>query len=78
MDQSPSHHHRSARPMTNATSLATRGRMRPFTSGGIVGAPTGLPLLTPLEGIDLSDYERHTLRWLAGREDSTITVVAAL
>jgi hypothetical protein len=35
-------------------------------------------LLTPLEGIDLSDYERHTLRWLAGREDSTIAVVAAL
>jgi hypothetical protein len=35
-------------------------------------------LLTPLEGLDLSDYERHTLRWLAGREDSTIAVVAAL
>ena len=35
-------------------------------------------LLTPLEGINLSDYERHTLRWLAGREDATIAVVAAL
>ena len=35
-------------------------------------------LLTPLKGIDLSDYERHTLHWLAGREDSTIAVVAAL
>src|SRR3954447_6413052 len=35
-------------------------------------------LLTPLEGIDVSDYEWHTLRWLAGREDSTIAVVAAL
>jgi hypothetical protein len=35
-------------------------------------------LLTPLEGLDLSDYERHTLNWLSGREDSTIAVVAAL
>jgi hypothetical protein len=35
-------------------------------------------LLTPLAGIDLSDYERHTLQWLTGREDSTIAVVAAL
>ncbi len=35
-------------------------------------------LLTPLDGIDVSDYERHTLQWLTGREDSTIAVVAAL
>lgn len=35
-------------------------------------------LLTPLVGIDVSDYERHTLHWLSGREDSTIAVVAAL
>jgi hypothetical protein len=35
-------------------------------------------LLTPLEGIDVSDYERDTLQWLTGREDSTIAVVAAL
>jgi hypothetical protein len=35
-------------------------------------------LLTPLEGIDVSDYERQTLYWLTGREDSTIGVVAAL
>lgn len=35
-------------------------------------------LLTPLEGIDISDYEQHTLHWLTGREDSTIAVVAAL
>jgi hypothetical protein len=35
-------------------------------------------LLTPLAGIDLSDYERDTLQWLTGREDSTIAVVAAL
>jgi hypothetical protein len=35
-------------------------------------------LLTPLVGIDVSDYERHTLHWLTGREDSTIAVVAAL
>jgi hypothetical protein len=35
-------------------------------------------LLTPLEGIVVSDYERHTLHWLTGREDSTIAVVAAL
>ena len=35
-------------------------------------------LLTPLADIDLSDYERHTLHWLTGREDSTIAVVAAL
>jgi hypothetical protein len=35
-------------------------------------------LLTPLAGIDVSDYERDTLQWLTGREDSTIAVVAAL
>ncbi|MGH3824258.1 MAG: hypothetical protein ACRDRA_15725 [Pseudonocardiaceae bacterium] len=35
-------------------------------------------LLTPLEGIEVSDYERHTLQWLSGREDSTIAVVGAL
>lgn len=35
-------------------------------------------LLTPLEGIEVSDYERDTLQWLSGREDSTIAVVAAL
>ena len=35
-------------------------------------------LLTPLAGVDVSDYERHTLQWLTGREDSTIAVVAAL
>jgi hypothetical protein len=35
-------------------------------------------LLTPLEGLDVSDYERRTLYWLTGREDSTIGVVAAL
>jgi hypothetical protein len=35
-------------------------------------------LLTPLEGIDVSDYERDTLQWLTGREDFTIAVVAAL
>jgi hypothetical protein len=35
-------------------------------------------LLAPLEGTDVSDYERHTLHWLTGREDSTIAVVAAL
>ncbi len=35
-------------------------------------------LLTPLDGIEISDYERSTLSWLTGREDSTIAVVAAL
>jgi hypothetical protein len=35
-------------------------------------------LLTPLEGIDVSDYERDILKWLTGREDFTIAVVAAL
>ena len=35
-------------------------------------------LLAPLEGVDVSDYERHTLDWLTGREDATIAVVAAL
>jgi hypothetical protein len=35
-------------------------------------------LLTPLAGIELSDYERDTLQWITGREDSTIAVVAAL
>ena len=35
-------------------------------------------LLTPLDGIEVSDYERHILSWLTGREDSTIAVVAAL
>jgi hypothetical protein len=35
-------------------------------------------LLAPLEGVDVSDYERHTLNWLTGREDTTIAVVAAL
>ena len=35
-------------------------------------------LLTPLEGIDLSDYEQQILYWLTGREDSTIAVVGAL
>ena len=35
-------------------------------------------LLTPLQGTDVSDYERHTLHWLTGREDSTIAVIAAL
>jgi hypothetical protein len=35
-------------------------------------------LLTPLADLDVSDYERHTLYWLTGREDSTIAVVAAL
>jgi hypothetical protein len=35
-------------------------------------------LLAPLEGLDVSDYERRTLHWLTGREDSTIGVVAAL
>ncbi len=35
-------------------------------------------LLTPLTDIEVSDYERDTLQWLTGREDSTIAVVAAL
>lgn len=35
-------------------------------------------LLSPLEGIDLSDYEWQILHWLTGREDSTIAVVSAL
>jgi hypothetical protein len=35
-------------------------------------------LLTPLAGIDVSDYERDTLQLLTCREDSTIAVVAAL
>jgi hypothetical protein len=35
-------------------------------------------LLTPLAGIDVSDYERDILKWLTGREDFTIAVVAAL
>jgi hypothetical protein len=35
-------------------------------------------LLTPLEGIDVSDYEWQILHWLTGREDSTIAVIGAL
>ncbi|MGH3779899.1 MAG: hypothetical protein ACRDRO_04500 [Pseudonocardiaceae bacterium] len=35
-------------------------------------------LSAPLAGIDLSDYERRTLHWLTGWEDTTIAVVAAL
>jgi hypothetical protein len=35
-------------------------------------------LLTPLAGIDVSDYEQDILKWLTGREDFTIAVVAAL
>jgi hypothetical protein len=35
-------------------------------------------LLTPLEGIEVSDYERQILHWLTGREDSIIAVVGAL
>lgn len=39
----------------------------------------GLAALSePLEGIEVSDYERDTLGWLTGREDPVIAVVAAL
>lgn len=35
-------------------------------------------LLDPLDGIDVSRYERHTLVWLCGWEDNLAAVLAAL